>query len=523
MTELTIRRWHNHFLAGQAAPNEPTSHWQSGLANLEIGAELDVLAAPDEWILIRKMGLAARHHAQGDETEGETQWHRALAQELQRVLAGGISDHLVRYRHARAGLADMLYRGACGDLSRAWAWHQMGLLPPGAPVDQPAEILEAAVLHLLAEPTSIWPLFSRLLMAEAGTSAFTFVLQKLPAARFTQLLAVCPQTSVYQGRLTHPIERRVGNLTLTKTPLVAVITRWILIHPWVALHHRPELKVLLAAAAQSADGLINTARPSLIASLLGAASNWIDHQLAPCITGGTQSYPEFHRPGHQQTHRERRRPLELVSRQISPPLPPTGIEEPEHPLATARILAEAELALATGLPIAPDLPDQSENRASQWAGLIFVLNLLPASTWEDAFEALAQNPDMPADAGRQLLWHLACDHLLIPPLDPAVRAFCGGWLPSPAHLNSEQRLRLATALEPLALRLLRALELKLAVHPDLSLGFICQRPAYICFEPGWIEVRLPLEQADIRLNHLALDLNPGWLAWLGCVVRISHV
>ena len=41
-------------------------------------------------------------------------------------------------------------------------------------------------------------------------------------------------------------------------------------------------------------------------------------------------------------------------------------------------------------------------------------------------------------------------------------------------------------------------------------------------EPGWIELHLPLSSVETPIRRLGLDLDPGWLPWLGCVVRIIY-
>jgi len=41
-------------------------------------------------------------------------------------------------------------------------------------------------------------------------------------------------------------------------------------------------------------------------------------------------------------------------------------------------------------------------------------------------------------------------------------------------------------------------------------------------EPGWIELVLPLDSVDTSVRRLGLDLDPGWLPWLGRVVKIRY-
>ena len=64
-----------------------------------------------------------------------------------------------------------------------------------------------------------------------------------------------------------------------------------------------------------------------------------------------------------------------------------------------------------------------------------------------------------------------------------------------------------------------------AGRPELApprLQSVCRRRGRIRFEPGWIELLLPLEAVDTSIRRLGLDLDPGWLPWLACVLRIRY-
>ena len=58
--------------------------------------------------------------------------------------------------------------------------------------------------------------------------------------------------------------------------------------------------------------------------------------------------------------------------------------------------------------------------------------------------------------------------------------------------------------------------------PAPRLKWICHRPGLLRFEPGWIELVLPLESVDTAIRRLGLDLDPGWLPWLDTVLRIRY-
>ena len=58
--------------------------------------------------------------------------------------------------------------------------------------------------------------------------------------------------------------------------------------------------------------------------------------------------------------------------------------------------------------------------------------------------------------------------------------------------------------------------------PALLLS-VCRRHAVIHADPGWIDVDLRLDEVSVDVRRAGLDLDPGYLPWLGCVVRFRYV
>jgi hypothetical protein len=40
--------------------------------------------------------------------------------------------------------------------------------------------------------------------------------------------------------------------------------------------------------------------------------------------------------------------------------------------------------------------------------------------------------------------------------------------------------------------------------------------------PGWVEVYLPLDGVDVAVRRAGLDVDPGWVPWLGTVVMFRY-
>ena len=62
----------------------------------------------------------------------------------------------------------------------------------------------------------------------------------------------------------------------------------------------------------------------------------------------------------------------------------------------------------------------------------------------------------------------------------------------------------------------------LALEPDDDLRWLWHRPARIAAEPGWMEATFALADVDTRVRAAGLDLDPGFVWWLGAVVRYRY-
>jgi len=176
---------------------------------------------------------------------------------------------------------------------------------------------------------------------------------------------------------------------------------------------------------------------------------------------------------------------------------------------------------------APPLDVRTVARTSL-GGLVYLLNLvarvdLPALINRD--HRLTQ---------RGLRWSL---HQLAQLLvagssdDPAVLAFAG-LLPRSVPPSSGEQPPADTELAAIreyrgeiVLQLRKALadRLELPNPSDAALlDFVCQRNAQVSGDPGWIEISFALDDISTALRFAGLDLDPGWIPWLGVVVRFVY-
>jgi hypothetical protein len=168
---------------------------------------------------------------------------------------------------------------------------------------------------------------------------------------------------------------------------------------------------------------------------------------------------------------------------------------------------------------------------TSWGGLLFLLPIvaelgIPAS--------VAAEPDAYGIGLRPVLHELSRQLLVRaapaaePPGadDPARLAFCGLAPGSDPPRPPERRARELIGLD--ASSVVAVLRERLPdPAPDRGdpalLFSVCRRHAVIHADPGWIDVDLRLDEVSVDVRRAGLDLDPGYLPWLGCVVRFRYV
>jgi hypothetical protein len=107
--------------------------------------------------------------------------------------------------------------------------------------------------------------------------------------------------------------------------------------------------------------------------------------------------------------------------------------------------------------------------------------------------------------------------------DPAVRAVAG--LPPQAvapgpEPTAAQRARLEALADEWAGATARALGTD--EDPRAVVTRICARAGRVVHDRGWIEFRLRLADVDLDVRRAGLDVDPGFVPWLGAVVVIRY-
>jgi hypothetical protein len=172
----------------------------------------------------------------------------------------------------------------------------------------------------------------------------------------------------------------------------------------------------------------------------------------------------------------------------------------------------------------PDPPVSGEHKyPTAYGGLFFLLTTASAAGFP---EGVLEDPSL---ATRTLPWvlHKVATRLGVPVSDPAAATFAGvdpglplPWLGDQPATEAERDV-VHTVARRWLLTTAGAMA-KADEQPDEVIGAVIRRSGVIRYAPGWVEVRMPLAQVDIDIRRAGLDLDPGWVPWLGTVVRYVY-
>lgn len=404
-------------------------------------------------------------------------WARAIASALRAAAEAGAQAGVVVYP-TRADAVIDLARGISGnDHRHEWAWRQVGLIAtqPSAAAVRAALLREprlaAAVLGAVG-PEAVATLLSPADLAEVATRVVSAVGAE----------AVVTRASVpTDGELDQDAATRA---VLVATAIPAVAWGW-------ARLQSPEAVARLAVLAASIAAPSRARDRGFIASLVSIASG-MDPRPAAREPLDTDEELDTTPPGRSASA-DRRHPGDL-RRDAEDPIP----EE-----ATEREPAERA-----------DGPDEAR---TEWGGVWFLVH---AMTELDVVQALAGLDDADATAA---MTRLIASVTGAPADDPAVRWLAG----SPdsetaAGVERPDRLDLLVEEHAAALRvwLGRRAGGRLA---DLDPDRLWRRRGVLRRTRGEIVLELSLDDVDTTVRIAGLDLDPGWVWWLGAFVRFRYV
>jgi hypothetical protein len=487
--------------------------------DLLIGSLLDgplddaLRGGPDDEVCVRAVSVPPYRIVWGaTDADVVTGWSQAIAAAVAQQARAGDA---VRYPSRAHAAIDLVGSVLAGDLTRAWAWHLLDLWPGGADGDVAAGPGDAALGELVAGVLSAYPtLVVPALVQAADAGRLDRLVRLVGTAGLADLvgrawaaagggeppgrLAVPPATEE-DIRAAAPILAQSHLLAAAAGSIAGMATGTADPPGSAGAAGPPAVAALprtLAAAAVLEVEPARAARPDALAVVDALAG-----RLA--ADGG-----RAHDPG--------------VARHDATRARPAGA--PDRDPGNARRPAGAPASPGTGA-------DPSPPARTGWGGLLFLLPVLEAIGVPDR---LAEDPVPSArgllhQLGRDLLTRAAPD-AVTSPRDPAALAFCGlppGGEPPPVP-GADDPARRRLAMETVgreADRVVAALRARLDAtrRPDAAvLLAVCRRRAVVEAAPGWIDVLLDLDELSVEVRRAGLDLDPGYLPWLGCVVRFRY-
>lgn len=434
---------------------------------------------------IRRLRVPVRLRLASTDAALAAEWRRALAAELAQAMRDG---RAVVYASRRQALLEMAVDVARGTWHRAWAWRQLGLWQATEFAGESEAIFEL-MRALGDEPATIVPALRTL--EEAGA-----------------LVQLC-------ARMTGRHWETLAHAALTEAG-IAWPAKDFVKEPAEASDRTPD-----ARAVREAWRVLDGSR--LLRGVLASGAT-VERQLAVCQALAALALLETE-PALLRTERAPAL-IALVAEAVrtarfNPPIAEARQANPDSDRQSHET-GEQELETESKQELKQIAPRQQAQ--TQFGGLLFLLGLIEDAGMVD--EMLAHD----ALGLRPLRWTMQALALALVPAgigDAAVLAFAG--LPPdaapPVAVAQPMSEAEAVALQSLAARIVERLR-SLLEWPeeaaDALMEFVCWRQAEILADPGWIEVRLPLDEVSTEIRRAGLDLDPGYFPWLGVVVRFVY-
>ncbi|HJQ69624.1 MAG TPA: hypothetical protein VKA70_11665 [Blastocatellia bacterium] len=469
----------------------------------------------DGELCIRRVSVPVRLRLTGTDASLAVLWSVALAEEIERELHSGRSSNAVFYRSRRQALIDMAISIARGDVSRAWAWRQLGLWRASEPTSE-----SEAVFELTQALCAVSSMVIAVLCALSELQLLARVLRRMTGKQFEALayaaLSKAGATHLVDGADHAPTSRALRDTmrVLNSSRILAAVTASRLLvnetdevcraaAALIVLEAEP---VLLRAA--TAKELI-----ALIASALRSARSEVGGALLEQAEIDSESLAEQMRVDDEGPSARKAR--EYDERSLS------------EQTAGGEVDRELEMAIEPEAERDEEMakvPDLQKRAFTRFGGLLFLLGV-----FEDLelAEEILDNAALGARPFRWVIHQLALRLVAAKPDDAAVLAF-SGLLPGAAPPSDDQPPPDEIeegAIQELAARIVERLRLLLDWREEQTaqlLEFISHRQAEIVGDPGWIDVKLLLDEASVEIRRAGLDLNPGYLPWLGVVVRFVY-
>ncbi|GAA0603295.1 hypothetical protein GCM10010174_19560 [Kutzneria viridogrisea] len=503
MTALTVDRLSSTVHGADRAQASRVRRLLGELAERRLDEALRAAELPTGLWCLRRLDVSVRMDFGRGDLALARDWADTLVGALRAALAQrpGEVAHFVDLRHA---LADLVGSVALGRTDRGWAWRRVDLL--GANDPEPADAPREAIVAALRRHPRYALAALLAALREAGPAALQRV---LGATGWTAVAQVLLAAGGVPPDGLRAVTGSVRGLSAAGDPPGAGRS------PGVG-----------GLAAVSREALPGGGR-----SLSGDGSPEVDRPLpaedSPAVDPRDRAAAAIlaRSAAAGALVRSRLRPdpdtVAAWAVLVLAEAEPGAFARADAPAVLARVAAQ----LAPGAMKVPLLAFNASNGTfmtpvpTEWAGLPFLL-----ATAQDAGVPARLLAD-PVLAARPLRWVLHGLATRLVPLsedDPAALAFCGldpAQVPPTVDASPASRAE-HEALTAHACHWAAVTEERL--DPGTQVAHIARRHGCVQGEPGWLELVLPLHEVDLAVRRAGLDVDPGWVPWLGAVVRFRY-
>jgi hypothetical protein len=523
----------------------------------------------DEEICIRDVFVPLRLRLSATVDALAKTWSFALAKAIGRAASGVRVAGVVRYESRLQGMIDMAHGVALYDVGRVWAWRQIGLWRAGERVSD-REALNELIRALIVEPTTILPVISTL----ARDGMLNRIIPRLTHEHWYALAEAALAVAGISGLLNQssmplaPVHaasereaRRLVSTSLLARARASTLAQFST-HQMEEAQRAVAILVVLESNQSALARGETEARLLLNAVMLALRSNASagserrgeegvdavemlrDEERTRASVGFENQHEEndelssamrkeryASRAANARKHETRQgtsgqENIFDAATLDAATLNATTLEAPTlNPTTLNTTTLDATTFEAATADDDRPLPVVRRRAFTRYGGLLFLLGLL-----ED-LGLPSEMSDYAARSERSFRWMLHRVALRLTSAetdDAAVLAFAG-LLPDdapPSQGEDEPDETEASVIASYASRITEELKVRLSdwrdVPPASLLHFICRRRAEIVADPGWFEVRFSLDDVATEIRRAGLDLDVGYLRWLGAVVKFIY-
>jgi len=545
MSTVAIHRLHARYRLG-AGTESQRERMQRVLSEvldsgLEAAVQVSGIDVSGE-LCLREVNAIARL----DPSESDSALAAKLALAIAGAIEAGIGNEgadVVRYGSRAHALIDLATAAVGGDFTRAWAWRRLAnwsAEPTVSRADAVRLVLRAltaearhatAAVAGLAANAVLFERFLRYASPPQLVALARAVLEALGCNHVVMAAANKQPDTPDAARLAESARRLVVRSAIGRAAAASREAEW------TADSRREALAALIVSEAEPAllHGPVDRVRERIHA----VAAELLEFARVPETAAPERSRPSTTpaRSAHGSRTDTAVRPRPrlgsesdrtgAIARDLGDsahsPGPPQATKPPSlvHPRTSPDAAAPGLVQPQWGVQPIADVRRRAHTR---FGGLLYLVNL--ANRIQLA-ERIVQEPWLAQRSPRWSLHQLALALVPVGASDPAALAFAG-LLPESVPPDRDEpppseaeRAAIAELRDELLQALREVLDRPLDVEAEL-IDFVCRRTAEIVADPGWLEVRLSLDEVRTEIRSAGLDLDPGWVPWLAVVIQFVY-